>query len=146
GMGSGLAKYLPGATNLLSKSGEVSLGSLVGKTVFLYFSASWCPPCRGFTPVLAEFYEKHHVAKNFEVVLISWDENESDFHDYYGKMPWLALPFDQRSTVSELGKTFGVESIPTLITINADTGAIIGTQARTRVIEDPDGANFPWPN
>ena len=25
--------------------------------VLFYFSAHWCPPCRGFTPVLKDFYE-----------------------------------------------------------------------------------------
>ena len=27
------------------------------KVVLIYFSAHWCPPCRGFTPVLKDFYE-----------------------------------------------------------------------------------------
>ena len=27
------------------------------KIVCFYFSASWCPPCRMFTPILKEFYE-----------------------------------------------------------------------------------------
>ena len=27
------------------------------KVVAFYFSAHWCPPCRGFTPVLKKFYE-----------------------------------------------------------------------------------------
>jgi len=25
--------------------------------ICVYFSAHWCPPCRGFTPKLKEFYE-----------------------------------------------------------------------------------------
>ena len=25
--------------------------------ICIYFSAHWCPPCRGFTPVLKDFYE-----------------------------------------------------------------------------------------
>ena len=39
-------------STLTSKGGAVPTASLVsdGKTVALYFSAHWCPPCRGFTP------------------------------------------------------------------------------------------------
>ena len=25
--------------------------------ILIYFSAHWCPPCRGFTPVLTDFYK-----------------------------------------------------------------------------------------
>lgn len=67
-----------------------------GKTVGLYFSAHWCPPCRGFTPKLAEFYKKHHTEKNFEIVFVSSDKNDAEFQEYYKEMPWLALPFADR--------------------------------------------------
>jgi len=67
-----------------------------GKTVGIYFSAHWCPPCRGFTPKLAEFYKKRHNEKNFEIVFVSSDKNEDEFQTYRKEMPWLALPFADR--------------------------------------------------
>ena len=26
--------------------------------ILIYFSAHWCPPCKRFTPILKEFYDK----------------------------------------------------------------------------------------
>ena len=44
---------------LLKKNGEVVEANAVlqnKKIICYYFSAHWCPPCRAFTPVLADFY------------------------------------------------------------------------------------------
>merc|ERR1719189_1069843 len=42
------------------------------EVIGIYFSAHWCPPCRGFTPVLAETYETLAKAgKKFEIVFVS---------------------------------------------------------------------------
>ena len=44
---------------LLRKSGEVVNADEVlaeKKIIAYYFSAHWCPPCRNFTPILADFY------------------------------------------------------------------------------------------
>ena len=38
-----------------------------GKDIIcIYFSAHWCPPCRGFTPILKDFYEVGAHTKTFE--------------------------------------------------------------------------------
>ncbi|KAG8341522.1 Redoxin AhpC TSA family putativelike Thioredoxin like domain [Trypanosoma vivax] len=141
---SGLSKFIPSTIKLLSKKDQVPLSDLAGKVVLLYFSASWCPPCRGFTPTLSEFYEKYHASKNFEVIFVSWDEEEADFNGYYSKMPWLAIPFTNAKERESLGKTFKVESIPTVIAVNADSGETISTTGRVKLIDDPEGKNFPW--
>lgn len=50
--------------------------ALNGKAVGLYFSAHWCPPCRAFTPVLAEVYRTlKHKRDDFEVVFVSGDRD-----------------------------------------------------------------------
>nr|1OC9_A Chain A, TRYPAREDOXIN II [Crithidia fasciculata] len=144
---SGLKKFFPYSTNVLKgAAADIALPSLAGKTVFFYFSASWCPPCRAFTPQLIDFYKAHAESKNFEVMLISWDESAEDFKDYYAKMPWLALPFEDRKGMEFLTTGFDVKSIPTLVGVEADSGNIITTQARTMVVKDPEAKDFPWPN
>merc|ERR1711874_269399 len=61
------------------------------EVVAIYFSAHWCPPCRNFTPVLAEKYkELQACGKSFEIVFASSDRTVESFGEYYETMPWLA--------------------------------------------------------
>lgn len=103
-----------------------------------------CPPCRGFTPILAEFYNTHHENKNFEIIFISSDRDEESFKEYYDDMPWLVLDYKNRTKKEELGNKYGVRGIPTLILLDGDTGDIICENARGRLQEDPTGEVFPW--
>ncbi|EPY31992.1 hypothetical protein STCU_03031 [Strigomonas culicis] len=63
-------------------------------------------------------------------------------------MPWIAPSFeDTRAKIGEfLTKKFDVQSIPTLIGVDADTGKVITTKARQTVVADPEGKDFPWPD
>ena len=128
---------------LVGKSGEVGTGSaLKGKTVALYFSAHWCGPCRGFTPVLKETYEKVK-AKGFEIVFVSSDRDQESFNGYFGDMPWLALPFEQRAAKEKLSRKFKVAGIPTLVLLDEDAN-VINKDGRQAVLSDREGADFPW--
>lgn len=100
---------------------EVKISSLRGTTVGVYFSAHWCPPCRGFTPRLVEVYnELRKDGKPFEIVFVSSDRDEESFRSYYETMPWLALPFSDRQKKADLSAYFEVEGIPTLVILNPD--------------------------
>ena len=70
-----------------------------GKVIGVYFSAHWCPPCRGFTPKLAKWYtdlKQGELKDKFDIVFVSSDKDQKSFDDYFNEMPWLALPYDQR--------------------------------------------------
>merc|ERR1712048_949373 len=110
----------------------------------VYFSAHWCPPCRGFTPKLAEFHKKHAASKNFETVFVSSDKDQAAFDDYYKDMPWTALPYSERGLKDSLSKMCKVKGIPSLVIFGPD-GKIITTDGRSAIMENFDDAEgFPW--
>ncbi len=59
-----------------SKLGEQAPAAIGGKHLLLYFSASWCPPCKMFTPLLAEWYtkKKKEGKVDFEIIFVSSDK------------------------------------------------------------------------
>jgi len=114
------------------------------KAVALYFSAHWCPPCRGFTPQLAEFYKKDLAEKGLEVVFVSSDRDEASFKEYYAEQPWLALPYSARDKKDQLSKKYKIEGIPSLVIINPEDGSLITKDGRSAVMRDPTGTKLPW--
>lgn len=132
---------------LLHKAGQAAIPTMEAlagaSAVSLYFSASWCPPCRGFTPQLKASYAGHLEAKGMRCVLVSSDKDESSFDEYFGTMPWLALPYAERARKEALSAYFGVQSIPTLAMVDTQ-GRILTTEARNAVVADPEGSRYPW--
>ena len=91
----------------------------------LYFSAHWCPPCRAYTPRLAEAYIAHikHLEEalksegsdkdlgEIEVVFISLDSVKSDYDKYRSTMPWYSVPHDklwQLNIKDDLSNRYGM--------------------------------------
>lgn len=138
-------KQLLAQMKLKKGSEDVSLQTaLQGKKgVALYFSAHWCPPCRGFTPKMAEWYTKDLAAKGLEVIFISSDRDEAAFADYFKEMPWLAMDFAQRELKSDISDAFGVEGIPSLVILDTELN-VINKEGRAAVSSDPEGKELPW--
>lgn len=131
--------------NLLGKAGSVPTSALSqADMVLLYFSASWCPPCRQFTPVLANFYNQVNSArKQVEIIYISWDQTIQQFSQYYDHMPWLALPFDAATIKDRLYESFAVNGVPTLILIDS-TGRAVDRECRKEVAQNGAKALDTW--
>merc|ERR1711998_815180 len=81
--------------------------------------------------------------KKWEIVFASSDSSEKEFKDYFGEMPWKALPHgDDRK--DELDSMFEVSGIPTLVVVDAKTGNVITKSGRAMIDSDPEGVEFPW--
>mmetsp|Transcript_43423 Transcript_43423/g.102556 ORF Transcript_43423/g.102556 Transcript_43423/m.102556 type:complete len:219 (-) Transcript_43423:31-687(-) len=65
--------------------------------------------------------------KKFAVVFISSDKDQEKFDEYFGSMPWLALPSAERDLKAQLGHKacFNVRDIPTLVIIDVKTGKVL---------------------
>ncbi|KAL8550495.1 hypothetical protein ACS0TY_009062 [Phlomoides rotata] len=121
---------------------QVKGDSVSGKTIGLYFSASWCGPCRGFTPKLVEVYNELLQLNKFEIVFVSWDEDKESFDAYFSKMPWFAVPFSDSETRDQLNTLFTVSGIPTLVLLD-ESGKVLTTEGR-EVIEEYEAEGFPF--
>lgn len=113
-----------------------------GKKLGLYFSASWCGPCRRFTPTLVEVYNEVEPKGDFEVVFITADEDDESFNSYFSKMPWLAIPFSDSDTRSSLDELFHVRGIPHLVLLDG-TGKVV-TEEGVDVIREYGVEGYPF--
>mmetsp|Transcript_70111 Transcript_70111/g.222256 ORF Transcript_70111/g.222256 Transcript_70111/m.222256 type:complete len:328 (+) Transcript_70111:38-1021(+) len=128
------------------EGGETTLASIQesGSHIGLYFSAHWCPPCRQFTPELISAYKAvKEAGKNFEMVFVSSDRKQEEFDEYFGEMPWLAVPLAEKERKMALSKIFGVEGIPSLVILDSQLN-VVNKGARAAVNAKTAVEDFPW--
>ena len=128
-----------------AKKKKVSVDALSGKTIGIYFSAHWCPPCRAFTPQLVKFHnDMTKKGKPFEIVFVSSDKDQSSMYGYMKEMdmPWLALPYGDDHK-QKLSSKFNVKGIPKLVII-AEDGKLITENGRGDVSSKGAGAFNQW--
>ncbi len=94
--------------------------SATPKFYAFYYSARWCPPCRGFTPELVEFYDQMKArGADFEIIFVTRDKNEAEMHAYmksYG-MKWPAVRFDVARSNPQINRYAG-DGIPCLVFVD----------------------------
>lgn len=139
----GLSSVLPSVLHDADGK-EVDAATLKGKTVALYFSAHWCPPCRAFTPSLVKFRDEN-ADKGFEIVFVSLDNSEDEKKTYINemKMKWLTVPGAGSKESQSLAQKFRVRGIPALVVLRPD-GSVVTENGREDVMTAPDKALEQW--
>lgn len=101
----------------------------------MIYIAHWCPPCRSFTPLLAEFYDDLiSRGVKIEIIFASTDRDLKSFNEYIQDQPWVALPYNAKE-IKKLGLSFSIRGIPTLIIVDPENGTIIDKDGKTTVEE-----------
>ena len=114
-----------------AKGNKVETSSLAGKVIGLYFSASWCGPCKMFTPELVKLRDRND--DKFEVVFVSSDRSAEDQEEYMKDydMEWPAIPYDSPLR-GELGAKYEIRGIPSLVIVD-DQGNLITKDGRSEM-------------
>jgi len=64
---------------------------MMADVVLLLFSGAWCPPCRGFLPVLKKFYKEINKgctgpSKRVEIIFVSCDNEKDEFVEHFQEL------------------------------------------------------------
>jgi len=123
----GLAAQLDKHLFILGPDGNVhgyDGARLAGVKYFaFYYSASWCPPCRAFTPSLVAFYDGFKPTHpNFELIFVSRDRSDGDMVNYMkgDSMRWPAIWFQENDKPEVGAKRYLGRGIPDLVLVDAN--------------------------
>jgi thiol-disulfide isomerase/thioredoxin len=103
---------------------------IAGKVALVDFWASWCRPCRGEIPNIANIYKKY--GKKMVVISLNvWDKPEAQAAAIQElNMNWIQLS----DTTKNATEAYGVNGIPQIMLIGAD-GTILARDLREDAIE-----------
>ncbi|CAP22932.2 Protein CBR-TRX-3 [Caenorhabditis briggsae] len=123
-------------TSLRLKDGSmVDAGEhLKGKIVVLYFSASWCGPCRQFTPIMKELYQQIAATNQpIEVILLSRDYMRFQLDEYYEKQgcSWGVVPL-RDPIIEKCLEKYDVKALPSCRVVD-EFGNCLDANARHHV-------------
>jgi thiol-disulfide isomerase/thioredoxin len=96
---------------------QVTLSDFRGKTVFVNFWATWCPPCRSEMPAIEALYQEY---KDRDVVVIGVDlyESRDKVRKFVqgGGYSWLFVIDD----TGEVARNYRIRAVPTSFFLDSE--------------------------
>lgn len=126
------------------------------KLIGLYFSASWCPPCKQFSPILKQFYHtvnditeekeddedennKNKKPRNLEIIYVSSDRTIPSFEEYYATLqPFLTISVKSKDCIAikqKLAQQFLITGLPSLIILDGKNLNYITNDAKNAIMK-----------
>lgn len=97
------------------------LNSYSGKTLYIDFWASWCPPCRRAIPWLNQMQDRYS-GDDFTIVGISVDESRNAAEHFLAENPvTYPIIFDPSG---ELAEYFSIQGMPSTVILDSDGSEI----------------------
>jgi thiol-disulfide isomerase/thioredoxin len=123
-VGVNVGELAPDFTLVDLDGNQVSLSDFRGKTVFVNFWATWCPPCRAEMPEIEAVYQEHKdkgvvvIGVNILVseILRGYDENDVLQYVQQGGYSWTFV----LDTTGEVAASYNITAIPTIFFIDKD--------------------------
>ena len=116
------------------------------KNVVLYFSASWCPPCRTFTPKLITFANEHLGNEEFVVILVGSDRSKASHLNYFKKFGsnFYAVLYDKQ-TLGRIQRAYAGGGIPNLVILAQDGSVVKGSYEKNGKYSPRDRRSYIGP-
>jgi len=124
-----LAKALDG--KLVDEDGEAAQIEGNPEYYLIYYSASWCPPCRSFTPELVRFHRRVSRDGNVQFVLAPSDKSKEDALSYLSdyRMPWPSIDYDAYRSGKRAVPSNPNGSIPTMVLADRDGNVLLANSS-----------------
>jgi len=109
-----------------------SLDDITSPYTLVVFGASWCPKCQKEIPKLAKYYTSWK-EEGVELVLVSLDENQSNYNAFVKDFPFIST-CDYQKWNGQIVRDYYVFSTPTMYLLNSEREIVL----RPKSIEQID--------